>query len=506
MSHHKICSLDELGQKVQAIRNEKRIVVCHGTFDLLHIGHIKHLQRAKSEGDVLCVTITADQFINKGPDRPVFNETLRAESLAAIECVDFVSIVYAATAIPAIEQLSPHLYVKGSDYKNQADDVTGNIAREQQAVEKQGGKLIFTNEITSSSTKLLNEYFDVFSPEAHDYLHAFKQQHTAEGLIDKIKGLRGLNVLVLGEAIVDEYHYTSPLGQTGKGNVLSVKYDDREQFAGGAIAVANHLGGFVDSVTLLTGLGVEPHSHETFIRSKLLKNVTPQFFYLEDRPTIVKKRYVDGDISKLFEVYYYNDAQIPEQSDAQITSWLDDYLDTFDVVVVTDFGNGFVSDAMVKSVSQKAKFLAVNAQTNSGNRGYHFITRYPRADFISLNEPELRLSMLDKQKPVAELARLLSEKLQASHVAVTRGTKGALMLDATNGMYEIPALSSKVVDRVGAGDSFLALASLCLAGGLSDEEALIVGSATAAIDVQVVCNREPISPSSLFKYIQTLLK
>jgi sugar/nucleoside kinase (ribokinase family) len=161
---------------------------------------------------------------------------------------------------------------------------------------------------------------------------------------------------------------------------------------------------------------------------------------------------------------------------------------------------------MVKSVSQKAKFLAVNAQTNSGNRGYYFITRYPRADFISLNEPELRLSMLDKQKPVAELARLLSEKLQASHVAVTRGTKGALMLDATNGMYEIPALSSKVVDRVGAGDSFLALASLCLAGGLSDEEALIVGSATAAIDVQVVCNREPISPSSLFKYIQTLLK
>jgi rfaE bifunctional protein kinase chain/domain len=396
--------------------------------------------------------------------------------------------------------------VKGSDYKQGSDDVTGNIAREQHAVELVGGQLVFTDEVTSSSTKLLNEYFDVFSPEAHDYLDAFKKKRTATELVDKIKSLKDLNVLVIGEAIVDEYHYTSPLGQTGKGNVLSVKYEDREQFAGGAIAVANHLAGFADNVTLLTGLGMEPHSHEAFIRSKLLENITPTFFYIKDRPTIVKKRYVDGDISKLFEVYYYNDAQIPKESDQEITAWLNQYLTQFDAVVVTDFGNGFISDSMVDVLAQKSTFLAVNAQTNSGNRGYHFITRYPTADFISLNEPELRLSMLDKQTPVIELAASLVNKLNATHVAVTRGTKGALMLSSETEQYEIPALSSKVVDRVGAGDSFLALASLCLAGGMGGEEALIVGSATAAIDVQVVCNREPISASALFKYLQTLLK
>ncbi|MBL4761325.1 MAG: adenylyltransferase/cytidyltransferase family protein [Gammaproteobacteria bacterium] len=504
MTQNKIISLDEMATIALELKQAEKIVLCHGTFDLLHIGHIKHLQRAREEGDKLFVTVTSDQFINKGPGRPVFNENLRAESLAAIECVDYVAINHAETSVPVIEAVKPDCYVKGGDYKNQADDVTGNISVEHRMVEKFGGRIFFTDELTSSSTRLLNEYFDVFSPETYTYLHQFKEQHHAESLIANLKDLHGLNVLVLGEAIVDEYHYTSPLGQTGKGNVLSVKYEDREQFAGGAVAIANHIAGFVDNVTILTGLG-ELNSHEKFIRSKLLDNVTAEFFMLKDRPTIVKRRYVDGDISKLFEVYFYNEADIPKDVDERITAWLDENLPRYDVVMVADFGNGFISDAMVNTLSKGAKFLAVNAQTNSGNRGYHFITRYPRADFVSLNEPELRLSTLDKQRPIDELAKEIVVKLNAQNVAVTRGTRGAMIVSKED-CHEIPALSSKVVDRVGAGDSFLALSGLCLAGGLPAETALIIGSAAAALDVQIVCNREPVKANILFKYLQTLLK
>jgi len=506
MSTEKIVSIEQLAQRCAELKAQgKTVALCHGTFDLLHIGHIRHLQSASRQADHLLVSVTADEFVNKGPGRPVFNECLRAENIAALACVDRVAINHALTAVEVLDQVKPDLYVKGSDYKSTSDDLTGNIQHEKDAVERHGGRIFFTDELTSSSTRLLNEYFEVFSPEVSAYLDQFKEAASATDMIDKLKKLSGLNVLVLGEAIIDEYHYTSALGQTGKGNVFAVKYNDYERFAGGAIAVANHVAEFSDNVTLLTGLGAT-QSHEEFIRANLNPAIDPVFFFSQDRPTIVKRRYVDADIAKLFEVYFYNDAPLPEETNRKIVNWLNKHLADFDAVIVPDFGNGFISGEMVAAMSKNAKYLAVNAQVNSGNRGYHLITRYPHADFLSLNEPELRLASHDRNGAIEELAGQLADKLQARHIAITRGTKGALMLDHDKTAYKIPALSSQVVDRIGAGDAFLSLAGLCLAGKLTPEEALFAGSVAAALDVQIVCNREPVRSVALFKYISTLLK
>ncbi|MGZ4999868.1 MAG: PfkB family carbohydrate kinase [Methylomonas sp.] len=506
MSTSKIVSIEQLSQRSAELKAEgKTVALCHGTFDLLHIGHIRHLQAAAREADALLVSVTADEYVNKGPGRPVFNQYLRAENIAALACVDSVAINHAVTAVNVLDAVKPDLYVKGSDYKSTSDDLTGNIQHEKEAVERHGGQIFFTDELTSSSTRLLNEYFEVFSPEISAYLDQFKETIGAAEIIDKLKSLKGLNVLVVGEAIVDEYHYTSPLGQTGKGNVFSVKYNDYERFAGGAIAVANHVAEFADNVTLLSGLGAT-QSHEDFIRTNLNPAIDPVFFFSQDRPTIVKRRYVDADIAKLFEVYFYNDAPLPEETNRKILAWLDKHLGDYDVVIVPDFGNGFISSEMVAALSKGAKFLAVNAQVNSGNRGYHLITRYPNADFLSLNEPELRLAVHDRGGAIEELAGQLADKLKARHIAITRGTKGALMLDHVKTSYKIPALSSKVVDRIGAGDAFLSVAGLCLGGGMPAEQALFAGSAAAALDVQIVCNREPVRAVALFKYITTLLK
>ena len=217
--------------------------------------------------------------------------------------------------------------------------------------------------------------------------------------------------------------------------------------------------------------------------------------------------YVDADLAKLFEVYFYNEHNLPEEIDQAIVKWLDESLSQFDVVIVADFGNGLISDGIVKKLSQKANFLTVNAQTNSGNRGYNLITKYPKADFISLNEPELRMATHDRQSSLEFLAGMVATKLNAQGIAVTRGTQGALMLDMGKGKtYHVPALSSKVVDRIGAGDAFLAITGLCLGNDIAPEIALLVGSAAAALDVQIVCNREPVSSIALYKYLTTLLK
>lgn len=507
MSTAKIVNLVELAERSRQFRAEgKRVVLCHGTFDLMHTGHIRYLQRARQEGDVLLVTVTGDAYVNKGPGRPVFNEQLRAENLAALACVDFVAINHAISAVEALHEIRPNIYAKGSDYRSHSDDVTGYITREQEAVEAHGGSIFYTDEITFSSSHLLNEHFDVFPPAVREFLRDFRDRWPEKEVRQMIASLANMKVLVVGDAIIDQYHYTSPLGQTGKGSFLSVQYQSDEQFAGGSIAVANHVAGFANKVTLVAGLGAVD-SHEPFIREKLLSNVEPVFFTFEDAPTVTKRRFVDGDLSKLFEVYFYKENAVSGAVEQQICQWLDANIESYDVVIVPDFGNGFITPAMIDIFSTKAKFLAVNTQINSGNRGYHVIHRYPRADFVSLNEPELRLAAHNRNDPLEAVSKQIGKRVHVKQLAVTRGTKGVMMYDKPGrAFHNIPALSTRVVDRIGAGDAFLSLAGLCIAKGLHAEVAAFVGSVAAAMDVQIVCNREPVNPVALSKYVSTLLK
>jgi rfaE bifunctional protein nucleotidyltransferase chain/domain len=504
---NKIMTLPDLAHRAEQLReNGQKVVLCHGTFDLLHIGHIRHLGAARKHGDALLVTLTADAFVKKGPGRPVFNEHLRAENLAALECVDGVAIVHDITALPAILAVRPAVYAKGIEYASSSNDVTGNIEREREAVAQSGGIIAFTDDITFSSSQLLNGHFPVFPPAVKTFLERFSQAHQAQELHERLSSLASLKVCVVGDAIIDEYVTTDPLGQTGKGNIMAVRRLSSERFAGGSLAVANHVAGFVQSVTLVAGLGTG-EDFEPFIRQKLKPQVEPCFFHRDDAPTLVKTRFVDSDIHKLFEVYTYEDHPMPCAFEQKVCAWLQQNLATFDLVIVPDFGNGFLSDAIAQSLSRHANFLAVNTQVNSGNRGFHSVTRYPHADFVSLNEPELRLALHNRHDALPWVASQVARRIGARFLAVTQGSKGVLLLDSVlECQYAIPALSFKVVDRIGAGDAFLALSSLALAGGLEGEVAAFIGSVAAAIDVQIVCNRESVSRSDLLKYIVTLLK
>lgn len=154
----KILKLEELAQKIQGMKSDgKKIVLCHGCFDLMHPGHIKHFQVAKKMGDILVVTVTPDVYVDKGLDRPVFNETLRAESIAALECVDYVSINKWPTAEETLRLLMPDIYVKGQEFEN-LEDKTGKLQREYKILKEIGAQMRFTHEIVFSSTHLINKY------------------------------------------------------------------------------------------------------------------------------------------------------------------------------------------------------------------------------------------------------------------------------------------------------------------------------------------------------------
>jgi len=499
--------LAELAVKVQGFRRSgETVALCHGTFDLLHVGHIKHLKQASEYADRLVVTITADPYVSKGPDRPIFNDELRAEHLDALAFVDAVAVCQDVTSLPAIHAVRPDFYVKGEEYRDEDEDITGNITLEREAVEEHGGRIIFTGGLVFSSTKLLNDHFDVFTPQQKRYLTDMTQTTSAAEVSQAIDRLQDLKVLVVGDTIIDEYHYTSPLGQTGKYNVPAVCMENEEQFAGGAVAVANHVAGFGGQVTLLSALG-ETASQELFIRRNMKPNVKAKFFWFKDRPTVVKRRYMANDMSRLLEVYYFKDEGADGRVDAQAADWLQENLSSYDLVVVPDFGNGLIGERMVETLCEHAPFLAVNTQFNSGNRGFHVATRYRRADFLSLNEPELRLAAQDKFSPIADVARRIADRLDVQALAVTRGTDGVMLIDRRNDqLHEVPALSTKVVDRIGAGDAFLSLASLLFKGTGDAGMSAFGGSVAAALNVQVVCNSDSTHASALLKYVTTLLK
>jgi rfaE bifunctional protein kinase chain/domain/rfaE bifunctional protein nucleotidyltransferase chain/domain len=501
-------ALEDTSNKYKRIG--KKVVLCHGMFDLVHLGHIRYFQQAKKQGDVLIVTITADEFCRKGPGKPAFSQELRAESLAALEVIDYVAICPYHSAIEAIELIKPNIYAKGKEYEIESDDITGMISKEREAVESSGGVILYTDDLVLSSSSLLNSNFNVFTPEVKDYLNDLRSNYTSKEIINALKSVKKSKVLIIGESIIDRYTFTTPLGQSGKGIHFVVRNRYSEEYAGGSIAVANHVASFVDDVTLFTGIGsnLSGETYETFIRKELMSNVTPNFFFFENAQTIVKERFVDDELRKFFEVYFSEEEpQVSEQEESGVCEWLEANIPKYDIVIVADYGNGLITDSMAKVISDKSKFLAINTQINSGNRGYHVVNRYKKANFISLNEPELRLASHNRHNSVEKLTKSLSDKLNANFVSITQGPKGLYTYNANNdSSFRVPALSSKVVDRVGAGDAFLSLSAICLGNKVRPEISVFVGATAAAIDVQIVGNKSTVDQISLEKYITSLLK
>jgi len=499
----KVKTLDKLGELTRSLRQKgKTIVHCHGVFDQLHPGHIRHLMAAKHEGDVLIVTVTPDRFVNKGPGRPVFNEALRAESIAALECVDYVAINEWPAAVEAIMKLKPHVYVKGSDYIHRENDPTGGIYKEEEAVKSIGGRIHFTNELSFSSTELLNGNFSI-PKKAQKFLEQFRSIYSANNIIQQLRELKKMKVMVIGDAIIDEYHYCEGMGKSPKESIIATRYLHDEAFAGGALAAANHIAGFCEDVHLITLLGAE-NSREEFIWSHLRPNVKAKYFYREDAPTPTKRRYIDPFLAKMFAVYYLNSSDLPLAIENEICKSIEANIGKYDLVVVADFGHGFIGPQIIELVCNKARFLAVTAQTNSANVGFNLITKYPRADYICLDSLELRLACHDK---FGELKALVPRiRLDCNNIAITRGNEGSLTYSRRDGFFEIPVLTDRAVDRLGAGDAYLAVTTPCVASGYPMDLVGFIGNAVGALQVQIVGNKEPVEPAALFKFIKALLK
>ena len=506
--HKKIKTLEELQQIAADLQSKgKKIVHCHGVFDLLHIGHIKHFEEAKTFGDVLIVTITPDDFVHKGPNRPAFTTTLRLAALAGLESIDFVAANKWSNAVETIKTIQPDIYCKGPDYKDHTEDITGKIDEESAAVDSIGGQIKYTSDITFSSSSLLNKFGDVYDKPQKTFIQKMHKGRNIDEIKTMVDELKNLKVLVLGETIIDQYVFCEALGKSGKEPVLVLRDLNMEQYAGGAAAIARHLSDFCGTVSLLSMLG-EKKEHEDFALDSLPNNIEPYFIYKDEAPTITKKRYVDYiSKSKSLGVYSINDSQINGENQNQLHAYLDDLIPKHDLVIVSDYGHGFLSKETAQNISKQSIFTTLNAQINAANIGYHTMNNYNNIDCAIINEAELRHELRDRESNVDFLMKELSKSLHIKNLVVTQGDSGAMLFDSEkNEFHFCPAFASKVVDKIGAGDAMLALISCSLKSRFDADLSLFIGSLAAAQSVETIGNSTPVSKVHLLKTFSHALK
>ncbi len=501
---NKIVTINDLALRIEQKKYEhKSIVHCHGVFDLLHIGHIKYFEEAKSLGDILVVTLTPDIFVNKGPNRPAFNQILRAEAIAALSVVDYVAINEWPTAIETIQKLKPDFYVKGSDYKDLQSDITGNILLEKQEVEGAGGTMAFTSSEIFSSSNLINCYLSGDDDKKY-FVDDLKAKHTYSDICQYVDELRDLKVLIIGEVIIDEYIFCNSVGKSGKEPVMVSQKIRSEQYAGGVLAVANHISDFCSEIKILSYLG-DRDTHEDYVRSQLAEGIKFDWITKNNSPTILKTRYIDDYTkTKIQGIYDLNDANINASEEKEFIAKLKNDIGNYDLVIVVDYGHGLITQSIVDILENKSKYLSINTQLNSFNSSFHSISKYKQADYVCVHSGELRHDYRNRYDSEKNLMNDIYSRMDLKALTITQGKTGSMLL-TDNGLTGCPAFAGKVIDRVGAGDTLLAITSLCVAKELPEPITLLLGSLSAAVSVATIGNKNISNKINLLKSIKTLI-
>jgi len=508
MKSKKIINIEHAEKLIKKLRiKNKKIVLCHGVFDLLHIGHIKHFQEAKSFGDILIVTITPDKYVNKGPNRPAFNSQLRSESLQALECIDYVVVNKWQTAKETIKFLKPDIYCKGPDYKKRKNDITKKIYDEEEAIKSIKGEIKFTSREVYSSGNLLNDFINIHTDEQNEYLKKIRKKFSYEDIKKLIAKLKSIKVLVLGETIIDKYVFCETLGKSGKDPILALREINIEEYFGGAIAVSNHLSNFCESIKLFTMIG-EKKEYKKNIINNTSNNISIKFFYKDNSPTIIKKRFIDNiNKNKILGVYEINDEMISIYDQKKIENQLYKLKGKLDHIIVADYGHGFISEKTARSLSKVCNSISLSAQLNSANLGLHTINKYKNIETVVINEMELRQEMKDKYSKIKSIMKKMANIMNLTNLIVTRGIHGSILFDNTKNSYlECPAFTSNVVDKIGAGDAMLSIISVALKAGIDQRLSLLLSSIAAAQSVESIGNSISVDKDKMLKVIENITK
>lgn len=501
----KICTLDRLvSLREQARADGKRVVHCHGCFDIVHPGHVHHLQFAKTLGDVLVVTLTADSNVNKGANRPLIPDDLRAANLAALECVDWVYINPEPTAVPLLETLRPDVYVKGREYEHNQDP---RFQAERDVTTKHGGKVVFTSgDVIFSSTALIND-LEGTAAFANEKLKRFRARYDLNhrALADLLHRFRGLKVAVVGDYLLDRYHFCEATGISSEGPCMALRSLRTRDYDGGAAVIALHLAGLGAEATLVSGFANDDHAKSAQLR---LRGDGVEVAGLNcRRQTTVKHRYL-VDTQKMMKIDEGTQGAIDSDAEETLAGVVLEAARNADAVIFSDFGQGLITPGLLQRVMptlrRQVKCLAA---TVSGKQSS--LMRFTDLDLLCATEQEVRESLHDFSSGLTAVAWQLVAATRVPNAIITLGKQGLVVCDRHQMVAEgeswerrlrneyIHSLCHRPTDPLGCGDALLATATLTLAAGGSVQAAGLLGSAAAAVHASRLGN-PPLRSDDLF--------
>lgn len=499
---NKILSLSQALEKVEFLKKKKnKIVLCHGVFDIIHPGHLEYFKYAKKFGQTLVVSVTTDRFVDKGFGRPIFDIEKRKFFLSNISIIDFIVESDYPSSVNIIKKLKPNFYVKGPDFKIKKNDHTGKIYSEVKAIKSVKGKYIVSKGFTSSSSKIINDNF-IPKNEQEKFIQKISKIYNQKQIIEFINDFKKLNVLVIGEAIIDEYNFCETIGKSGKEPVLNIKKIYSKKYLGGSLAICKNLSSFCKKISLISYIG-ENKEENSFIKRKLENNIDTFFINKKNSPTIIKRRFLENISNiKILGVYSVNDNYLSNREEQRVMKLIKKHEKKADLIIVSDYGHGLITKKIAKLLSSFKKKYYLNAQLNSNNLGNHNLENYKNPNSIIINENELRHEFRDKHSSIISLGRKMQIKKKASSVLITQGKDGATLIEGKKSI-KCPAFAKFVLDKVGSGDSMLAMYSICSFNKkIGPNLKLYLSSLAAANNVESLANESSTDKNKIVKIVK----
>jgi len=498
--NRKVLSLEELLRvRARARRDGKKVVQCHGCFDIVHPGHIRHLQYATRQGAFLLVTLTGDAAMNKGDGRPLIPQELRAENLAALDSVDWVYIHPSATAADLLEQVRPDVYVKGREYETNDDP---RFQAERATVETHGGRVLFSSgDVVFSSTALIaamEETADPYNARLRRLVDDLGV--TAESVDSLVARFRGRRVCVVGEAIIDTYVLCDRPEIAGESPVMALRPIEWRSYDGGAAIVARHLAAMGAQPTLVTALPEADDANA--LRQRLLAEGVETRTVRHDGPMLEKQRFLVGS-QKVMKLDLIQPLSLDAARREELIDLAVDASDGADAAIVADFGQGLLSPAMMPRLCGALRSCVETlAGDVSGRRSSLLCMR--EMDLLTPSEADLRDAMHDYDTGLSALVYQMLEQTRSRAAIVTLGADGLIAFDRCTDCAQhkkggeawrsrlatehVPALTPHAVDELGCGDALLAAATLAIASGASIPVGAAVGAIAAAAQAQRLGN------------------
>lgn len=502
--NRKIHTAAELARLLGSFPRKKRVVMCHGTFDIVHPGHIRHLLYAREKGDILVVSVTCDEHILKANYRPHVPETLRAMNLAALEMVDHVVVDRNATPIENIRLIKPDFFVKGYEYGS--GPMPPKTQEEKDSVESYGGEIIFTpGDVVFSSSAIIESKLPNLAVEKLALLMRIEGV-TFANLRKTLADMAGAKVHVVGDTIVDTLTHTELIGANAKTPTFSVRYSGKTDFVGGAGIVAKHLRAARADVTFTTVLGDD--SLKDFVLDDLKgTGITVDAIVDRTRPTTNKNAFI-ADGYRLLKVDTLDNRSI---SDRVLAPMVDSIRgSTADAVVFSDFRHGIFNRGTIPALTQaipSGVFRVGDSQVASrwGN-----ILDFRNFDLITPNEKEARFALADQDSVVRPLGSRLYREAGCKFLILKMGARGMMTFrgdveqpSERTQFFVLDSFVDTVADAVGTGDALLAYATLALKVTGNSVIASILGAVAAAVECEYDGNI-PVTPDAVLAKLTTL--